>query len=49
MLQICGRGVGAEFIPFLIAMLPFLRCQERDKSRPYTYKKLFFHVSLPLP
>lgn len=23
MLQICGRGVGAEFIPFLIAMLQF--------------------------
>ena len=23
-LQICGRGVGAEFIPFLIVMLAFL-------------------------
>lgn len=44
MLQICGRGVRAEFIPFLIAMLPFLRCQERDKSRPYrTWSSALIH------
>ena len=30
-LQICGRVVGAEFIPFLIATLQLLRCQERKK------------------